>query len=94
MTVELRVPWIRAGGTYRDVTANPKWQNSVSLGTVVHTGLSPVSDPASGGSVRLVCSMLPRHRTPAASTLPCRRQHTSVPPQRLSSIWTCRRLFI
>jgi hypothetical protein len=30
----------------------------------------------------------------AASTLPCRRQHTSVPPQRLSSIWTCRRLFI
>jgi hypothetical protein len=30
----------------------------------------------------------------AAFTLPCRRQHTSEPPQRLSSIWTCRRRFI
>jgi hypothetical protein len=55
----VRVPWIRARGTYREAllqtlpVARPS--QSVSLDTVVHAGLTPVHDPSLAvlGAVRL-----------------------------------------
>jgi hypothetical protein len=74
----------------------PRWTSETQVMGTVHTG-TPVRDPSPGPSpVRLSmvghmpCSQNTHLLRPPFLVL----DNIRVPPQGLSSIWTCRRLFI